>query len=106
MQPVASALSKLRAAEAGGVPDTISPLLTDISSLYEKSGIKGDITIETLRYGSEGTDIMGTAKNNDAIQNLREALEEIGYTPRTDSIQSIPGGNMRFNMNILKKGER
>jgi hypothetical protein len=106
MQPVASALSKLRAAETGEAPDTISPLLTDISSLYEKSGIMGDITIETLRYGSDGSDIMGTAKNNEAIQNFREALEEIGYTPRTDSIQSIPGGNMRFNMNILKKGEK
>jgi hypothetical protein len=106
MQPVASALSKLRAAESGGTPDTASSLLTDISSLYEKSGISGNITLETLRYGSDGSDIMGTAKNNEAIQNFREALEEIGYTPRTDSIQSIPGGNMRFNMNILKKGEK
>jgi hypothetical protein len=106
MQPVASALSKLRAAEAGGTPDTISSLLTDISALYEKSGATGDITIETLRYGSDNTDIMGTAKNNEAIQKFRESLEGIGYAPRTDSIQTIPGGNMRFNMNILKKGEK
>ncbi|MDR1509902.1 MAG: hypothetical protein LBS53_09720 [Synergistaceae bacterium] len=103
MQPVASALSKLRAAENGGASDTLSPLLTDISSLYGKSGASGDITIETLRYGSDGADIMGTAVNNEAIQKFRDALEEIGYTPRTDSIQAIPGGNMRFNMNILKK---
>jgi hypothetical protein len=106
MQPVTSALSKLRAAEAGGTPDTISSLLADISSLYEKSGIAEDITLETLRYGSDGTDVMGTAKNNEAIQKFRGAMEEIGYTPRTDSIQAIPGGNMRFNMNISRKGEK
>jgi hypothetical protein len=106
MQPAASALSKLRAAETGGRPDTISSLLTDISSLYEKSGVAGDITVETLRYGSDNTDITGTAKSNEAIRKFRESLEEIGYTPRTDSIQTVPGGNMRFNMNISKKGEK
>jgi hypothetical protein len=106
MQPVVSALSKLRVAQSGGTPDTISSLLADISSLYEESGIAGDVTIETLRYGSDNTDIMGTAKDNEAIRKFREDLEKIGYNPRTDSIQTIPGGNMRFNMNIMKKGEK
>jgi hypothetical protein len=27
-------------------------------------------------------------------------LEERGYAARTDNIQTVPGGSLRFNMNI------
>jgi hypothetical protein len=101
MQPVASSLTKLRSSR-DGTPETISAILEDISSVYGRIGEGENIVFETLRYGSDGTDILGTSKNNDSIQRLRSLLEDLGYTARTDNIETVPGGDMRFNMNISR----
>jgi hypothetical protein len=100
MQPVASALSKLRAARDGGISTTLSSMLEDIASVHGKMPASSDIAIETLRYGSDGADILGTAGGNESIQSFRGMMEELGYGARTDNIQTVPGGGMRFNMNI------
>ena len=101
MQPVASALTKLRLArDQGDSPVTLYGTLTDIYSVYSKIPNSSDILIESLRYGSGGADVIGTATGNEAIQRFRGMLEEMGYAARTDNIQTVPGGNMRFSMNI------
>jgi len=101
MQPVASALTKLRSAhDQGDAPATLNGTLKDIYSVYNRIPNNTDILIESLRYGSGGADVIGTASGNEAIQRFRGMMEDLGYTARTDSIQTIPGGNMRFNMNI------
>ena len=101
MQPVASALSKLRSArDSGDSPATLNGTLKDIYAVYGTIPNSTDITIETLRYGSGGADIIGTAVGNEAIQRFRGMMEDLGYAARTDNIQTIPSGNMRFNMNI------
>jgi hypothetical protein len=105
MQPVASSLTKLRSSR-DGAPETISAMLEDISSIYESMGEGSGIAVETLRYGSDGTDILGTSKNNDSIQRFRGLLEELGYAARTDNIETIPGGDMRFNMNVSRGAQR
>jgi hypothetical protein len=101
MQPVASSLTKLRSSR-DGAPETVSAMLEDISSIYENVGEEGNIIVETLRYGSDGTDILGTSKNNDSIQRFRSLLEELGYAARTDNIETVPGGDMRFSMNVSR----
>ena len=101
MQPVASALTRLRSAhDQGGAPATLNGTLKDIYSVYNRISNNTDILIETLRFGSGGADIIGTASGNEVIQRFRGMMEELGYSARTDNIQTIPGGNMRFNMNI------
>ena len=101
MQPVASALTKLRVArDQGDAPVTLYGTLVDIYSVYSKIPNSSDILIESLRYGSGGADVIGSATGNEAIQRFRGMLEELGYTARTDNIQTVPGGNMRFSMNI------
>jgi len=106
MQPVASALTKLRISRDGDAPETMSAILGDISSVYGRMGEAPNIVLETLRYGSDGSDILGTSKNNEAIQRFRILLDEIGYAARIDNIQTIPGGDMRFNMNISVGGAK
>lgn len=101
MQPVASALTKLRMArDQGDAPLTLNKTLADIYSVYGRIPNSSDILIESLRYGSGKADIIGTATGNEVIQHFRGMLEEMGYAARTDNIQTVPGGNMRFNMNI------
>jgi hypothetical protein len=101
MPPVASAPSKLRLArDQGDAPVTLYAMLKDLYSVHVTIPNSSDILIESLRYGSGGADVIGTASGNEAIQRFRGRLEEMGYSARTDNIQTVPGGNMRFNMNI------
>jgi hypothetical protein len=101
MQPVASALTKLRVArDQGNTSLTLNGTLKDVYSAYNTIPNSPDMLIESLRYGSAGADIIGTAAGNEVIQRFRGMLEELGYTARTDNIQTVPGGKMRFNMNI------
>ncbi|MDR1915499.1 MAG: hypothetical protein LBQ58_02870 [Synergistaceae bacterium] len=103
-QPLSSAQSKLRSVSTSETDNSLQAILRDVTDVWDKLGASADITIETLSYGSETTSILGTAKSNESIQRLRNLLEEQGYSPRTENIQTIPGGDMRFNMNITRGG--
>jgi hypothetical protein len=106
MQPLVSAAAKLRNTGEAGRDDSIVSYLRDVSSVWGQLGDDPGITIETLKYGSQNADIMGTARDNAPIQKLRSGLENLGYSIRVDNIQSIPGGGMRFSMNVTGGGAR
>jgi hypothetical protein len=103
-QPLSSAQAKLRSVSAAEADSSLNSIMRNVTEVWDKLGASADITIETLSYGSETTNILGTAKSNEAIQRLRSLLEEYGYSPRMANIQTVPGGDMRFNMNISRGG--
>jgi hypothetical protein len=103
-QPLASVNEKLRSLSGQVAETSLYETLRSVSSVWDKIGVSGDVFIETLRYGAENTDIIGTARNNEAIQTLRQTIEEEGLSTRTDNVQTIPGGELRFNMNISRGG--
>jgi hypothetical protein len=105
MQPVVSAARKLAGAGKDSPGYSLLSCVSDISSAWKKLGDEPGITIETLKYGPEASDILGTAKNNESIQRFRSFIEETGSSPRTDNIQTVLGGDLRFNMNIRREGE-
>jgi len=105
-QPLISSAAKLRASGETTRSDSIVSLMGDLSSAWGKLGPDPGITIETLRYGAENSDMLGTAKSNEQIQILRRLLEEAGYSLRMDSIQSVPGGDLRFAMNLSRGAGR
>jgi hypothetical protein len=104
-QPAVSAARKLASAGKDGPGYSLLSFASDISNAWKKLGDEPGITIETLKYGPEASDILGTAKNNEAIQRFRSFIEETGASPRTDNIQTALGGYLRFNMNIRRNGE-
>ncbi len=105
-QPLSSARAKVRALNAEERTEvSLLEILRSFSAAWSVFDTSGDITLETLRYGAENTDVMGTADNNESIQTLRARLEGEGYSPRVDNIQRIPNGSLRFNMSITR-GER
>ncbi|MDR1472692.1 MAG: hypothetical protein LBS75_09220 [Synergistaceae bacterium] len=104
MQPLSSAQAKLRTVRLSEADNSLNAIMKDVTEVWDKLGTSPDITIETLSYGSEATNILGTAKSNEAIQRMRSLLEEHGYSPRMANIQTVPGGDMRFNMSISRGG--
>ena len=106
-QPLSSSFSKLRSLGAPQADTSVHALLRNITVVWDKLGEQDEeakIRIDTLRYGSENTDIVGTSENNESIQLLRSTLEQEGYTPRVDNIQRIPSGELRFNISIPRGG--
>lgn len=102
-QPLSSARAKLRSLSS---PDdselSISEMIKSISFAWGEAGASDDIIIENIRYGSENTDMLGTADSNDSIQLFRSKLEDGGLTPRVDNIQRIPNGSLRFNISLTR----
>lgn len=104
-QPLSSALAKLRSMGALEADNSLYAMMRGVTTVWDKLGVSADITIDTMRYGTETTDVVGTAKTNEAIARLRTLLVEEGYSTRTDNIQTIPGGDLRFNMTITGGGD-
>jgi hypothetical protein len=105
MQPMVSAGRKLTDAGKNGPRYSLLSFVSDISNAWKKLGNEPGITIETLKYGPEASDILGTAKNNESIGRFRSFIEETGNSPRTDNIQTVLGGDLRFSMNIRRNEE-
>jgi hypothetical protein len=105
MQPVISARGKFAGAGKKSPGYSLLSFVNDISNAWKKLGDEPGIVIETLKYGPEASDILGTAKNNESIQRFRSFIEETGSFPRTDNIQTVLGGDLRFSMNIRRNGE-
>ena len=106
-QPLSSARTKVRSMNtAEGADTSLLEIVRSFSSAWNQLGVSSDITIENLRYGSDNTDVTGTAESNESIQKLRALLEEEGYSPRVDNIQRIPNGALRFSMSVTRGGKR
>jgi hypothetical protein len=104
-QPLSQALAKLRSLRSVGADTSFNSIIRDITSAWEGLGVSDDISIETMRFGAENTDLTGTAKSNESIQRLRVLLTDKGLAPKTDNIQQIPGGNLRFSLSISRGGK-
>ena len=105
-QPLSSAKAKLSAIKDPKKAATLSQTMADITKIWDNIGVSGDIYIDLMKYSAEKTDVIGTAKNSDAIQRLRSQLEKHNYSAKTDNIQKIQSGELRFNMTITRKGSK
>jgi hypothetical protein len=105
MQPMVTASRKLTDAGENGPGYSLLSFVRDISGAWKKLGDEPGLTIETLKYGPEASDILGTAKDGGSIQLFRSFIEETGASPRMDNIQTVLGVGLRFNMNIRRNGE-
>ncbi|MDR1481646.1 MAG: hypothetical protein LBI74_03375 [Synergistaceae bacterium] len=102
-QPLRSINEKLRSLNGQEGETTLYDMLRGVSSVWDKIGTSADVYIETLRFGTENTNIIGTAKSNEAIRNLQRLIENEGLSARTDNINTISaGGDLRFSLNISR----
>ena len=59
------------------------------------------LSLDTLRFGSEGMDLIGTANEVLLVQNLQRAIrEETDGSVKLGDIQQVPGGGLRFSLEV------
>lgn len=104
-QPLSSARAKLRTdngTEGSAESLSLADIVRSLTGSWQEFTPSDDIAIETVRYGQENTDIVGTSSTNEMIQKLRTSLENDGLFPQIDNIQRIPSGQLRFNISITR----
>lgn len=103
-QPLVSIRQKLAQLQGTGQDTSLQGFLKTLAPIWEELTPSGNIVVETMKYSleQEKADLLGTAKNSNAIQDLRTLLEKQGFSLKTDNIQQIPGGGVRFNVSITK----
>lgn len=99
--PKRTAREKLASVRQGGEGNDFSALLKIILSPWAELP-QGDLRLDSLRYSSEKTELQGTAKNTNSIQQLREAIGKNGLDVKAGDISQIPGGGFRFSLSILE----
>ena len=95
-------LARDKIAELSGTSTVIHPLEEVLETLGDifSSGGSSDITIDIIRYNSEGIDCTGTAPDQSAVLNLRRAWEERGNMAQVDNTQFVSGIGYRFDLRV------
>ena len=91
-------------AQMGKAPDR--PALADGLRILTAAwpvlqGGEGKISLDTLRFGGEGMDLIGTANEVALVQNLQKAIRSETDGPvRLGDIQQVPGGGLRYSLEV------
>ena len=98
--PVTLARDKI--AEISGTGTEMHPLegvLADLGEIYSAEP-SSDVTIDIIRYSSEGIDCTGSAPDMTTILNFRKAWETRANIAQVDNTQFVSGIGYRFDMRI------
>lgn len=103
--PLASSAAKIKNLGAGGTNMTMEQTLDNIAAAWIASASSGSLKLDAIRYGTERTEIQGTAAGSVPVESLRDSLNKNGFNAKISDIQQIPGSGMRFSIG-LESSER
>ena len=86
----------------GGSSDTrsISEMFLDLGDIFEQNPDM-NITLDVVRYNTDGADFTGIAPNVEAVQEFRRALAERAGSTRIGNLNTVPGGaGYRFDLSV------
>ena len=98
--PVSLARDKI--SEISGTGTDTHPLeevLADLGEIFA-SEQSADITIDIIRYNSEGIDCTGSAPDMTTILNFRKSWESKASTAQVDNTQFVSGIGYRFDLRV------
>ena len=98
--PLASSSAKIKNLSAGGTNMSLEQALENISAAWKASASSGSLKLDAIRYGTERTEIQGTAAGSGAVESLRDSLNKSGFSAKITDIQQIPGSGMRFSIGL------
>ena len=98
--PLASSSVKIRNLGAGGTNMSLELALENIAAAWKTSTPSGSLKLDAIRYGTERTEIQGTASGSGAVESLRDSLNKNGFSAKITDIQQIPGSGMRFSIGL------
>lgn len=99
--PLSQARARLRERKVGDA--------TQDASLFEVLGVLGeawadeqlqDVSLETLRFNPDGTDLTGTAGDVAEIDLLQQRFSGSGFISNLGDIQQIGSGRLRFTLSL------
>lgn len=103
--PISSSSKKLRLITGEGVQMTLEQTLSNFSAAWKNCPEASNITMDSVRYGTERTEIQGLADGMTSIQALSGALEKNGFTSKVGDVQQVPGSGMRFSLTLTGAGK-
>ena len=98
--PLASSSAKIKNLSTGGTNMSLEQALENISAAWKASASSGSLKLDAIRYGTERTEIQGTAAGSGAVESLRDSLNKSGFSAKITDIQQIPGSGMRFSIGL------
>ena len=98
--PVMLARDKIAGLTGTNAPiHPLEEVLENLGDIFSASG-SSDITIDVIRYNSEGIDCTGTAPDQSAVLNFRKAWEDRGNMAQVDNTQFVSGIGYRFDLRV------
>lgn len=98
--PVAFARDKI--AEISGTSTTGHPIeevMADLGEIFGNEQHKG-VTLDVMRYNSEGFDCTGTAPDMSTVLNFRKAWEDRDNKAQVENTQFVAGIGYRFELRV------
>ena len=98
--PVTLARDKIDSlTNTGQVAHPLEEVLADIGEIFTQTQSM-DITLDIIRYNSEGIDCTGTAPDMTTVLNFRKAWEGRARLAQVDNTQFVSGIGFRFDMRV------
>ena len=102
--PLSSITRRLRLLTGAGAQLTFDGVLSNFTAAWKGLPAGTDIKIDAIRYGRERTEIEGQTPRTENIELLRTELSKNGFTVKLGDVQQIPGGGLRFTINLTEGG--
>ena len=99
--PVTLARDKI--AEISGTGNEGHPIeevLADLGEIYANNKDLNNVTLDIIRYNSEGLDCTGSAPDMSTVLNFRKAWEEYVSVSQVDNTQFVSGIGYRFDLRV------
>lgn len=99
--PLSQARARLRQRQVGGETQdvTLVEVLGVLGEAWEAKEL-GGVSLETLRFNPDGTDLTGTAADVADIDLLQQRFSGSGFVSNLGDIQQIGSGNLRFTLSL------
>ena len=93
-------LARDRIAELTGTGKVSHPLEEVLADLGEISAQNKDVTLDVIRWNSEGIDCTGNAPDMSKVLNFRKAWEDKNNMAQVDNTQLVSGIGYRFDLRV------
>jgi len=98
--PLASSAARVKNLGASGTNMSLEQTLDNIAAVWKTSVSTDSLKLDAIRYGTERTEIQGTAAGSGPVESLRDSLNKNGFNAKISDIQQIPGSGMRFSIDL------
>lgn len=98
--PLASSAARVKNLGTNGTNMSLEQTLDNIAAVWKTSASTDSLKLDAIRYGTERTEIQGTATGSGPVESLRDSLNKNGFNAKISDIQQIPGSGMRFSIGL------